>query len=124
MSQHVARRKGFVSIGPLIWLVLVTATITAAYLFLPPFFSAWKVNRMLGSICAKSESLETVDDVKAYAVVELEKQGFHFKPTQLQVTRVERTTTIFLNYIETVRIPLTDIEVQLAFDRYATSAPH
>lgn len=120
-SFGAGRRKGFISLGTLIWLLLIGAVIMGLNLFVPPYYDAWKLSGLLRSICQKAENLETPEQVKDYAIAELGKQDYHFKPEQMKVTHVDRITTISLSYVETVRVPLTDVEFQLSFEKYATN---
>ena len=126
MSYHTSlrtgRRNGSISLGGLLALLVIGAVVMALYLFVPPYFGAWKLSSLLRGVCVKAENLETAEQVKDYAIAELGKQDFHFKPEQIKVTHVDRVTTLDLNYVETVRIPFTDVEFQISFEKHATNA--
>jgi hypothetical protein len=98
----------------LIGVVLVVAVI---YMFVPPIFENWKLGNMFRSIAAQSSALENAEAVKLYALEELQKQNYHFKPENLQVVKEGRFVQLSIEYPVAIGLPIVGPFFQLRFSQ-------
>ncbi|RJO63196.1 MAG: DUF4845 domain-containing protein [Myxococcales bacterium] len=114
-------RRGASSLTNLFLIILVGAIVLAAYLFVPPYFNNWKLGNMLRSIATKAAGKESAEQIKLFALAELSKRDYSFKPEEITVVKDGRAVRISADYQTTVTVPLTDIEFQLRFQREITN---
>lgn len=101
-----ATRRGGTSLNKLLFTLVILAVAAALYMFVPPFYENWKLGNMFRSIAIKSSAMENVEQVKLYALEELRKQNFHFKPDQLTATKEGRHVRFQVSYPVAIELPL------------------
>lgn len=119
MTSHHARHGG--AIVSLLVLIVIGAGLLSIYLFVPPYWNAWKLNGVLRAIAMKADNLTDEDAVRQYAVKELEKQDYLVKPNDLHITRGDHRVTIEMTYVEWVLVPFTDVTFEITFQRHGSN---
>ena len=117
----ISSRKGSGSLTNLLILIGVALVVLAIYLFVPPYFQNWKLGGMLRSIAAKTAGMESVEDIKLFALEELQHQDYHFDPEEIVVTKEKRFVYLKADYMVRRNIPLTDIGFDIHFNQAGTN---
>ena len=110
-------RRGAGTLGVLFILILITSVIYAMALFVPPYYKSWKIDTILHTVCVNSESTESTEDIRAYAVSALAKEDIAVRPGALKISHDGLVTRIVLDYTETVCIPFTETEFVFVFPK-------
>ncbi len=117
----ISSRKGASSLSNLMITIGVILLILAIYLFVPPFFQNWKLGGMFRSIAAKTAGMQSVEEIKLFALEELRHQDYHFDPEEIVVTKEKRFVYLKADYTVRRNIPLTDIGFDIRFNQSGTN---
>lgn len=113
----LASRRGASSLTNLFITLAVLIAIVLIYMFVPPYWNAWKLGNMLKSIATKSEKYGSEEAIKLQAIKELAEYDYQFTPEEISVRRDGRNITITADYNVPIYIPLTNVGLNVHFKK-------
>ncbi len=115
-TKHGMRsRKGASSLQNLLITAIVLAVIVGLYVFVPPYFNNWKLGNMLRGIANSVQAVEDTERIRLMALEELQSQGYHFEPEQMQVAKSGRIISLRVEYDVQSVVPFTGVVFDFHF---------